>query len=424
MTTSLKELWLSRRRDRKRAYTKGTRFIIIVFRILYTVLLLLSMFIGNVYLNLLVICIGLIMILSDIKLFVARFAVRITKLKNKNFKATKGSRVTIKTEIANKFLFTYPICKMFIEMDEGVVLPQEYDDQIVFGLTSFSHNIFRYALYCPYRGQFTVGADTIHIWDDLGVRYRRKKFDGKITLTVYPEIYLIRDFDDVKRKEEENLGAVAKETTDYSDSMEIRDYQEQDSLRTIHWKVSSRLKKLMTKKYYAAQSSRLCVFFDNSIGRYKGNTKTKLALIDKLSETCASVCNLFNGINIPFNFMYAEGDEIGCSYCDTGSDFDGVYYLLASLPFNSENSESHTYLSEFITKTDNIRSVVYIFTANITEKLIYSIRELSYFGFKVAMINISDDNSDLVMEEKAKVLCDKYMTININDNTVESLEAF
>ena len=81
MTISLKEIWRDRRRDRKRAYTKTARFLIIVFRILYSALLIVSLFIGNLYINLLVVCIGLILILSDIKLFVARFAVWVKELK-------------------------------------------------------------------------------------------------------------------------------------------------------------------------------------------------------------------------------------------------------------------------------------------------------------------------------------------------------
>lgn len=424
MTISLKEIWRDRRRDRKRAYTKTTRFLIIVFRILYSALLIVSLFIGNLYINLLVVCIGLILILSDIKLFVARFAVWVKELKNRNFKAMKGSRVTIKTEIYNRFMFTYPVCKMYIDIDEGIVLPKEYDRMLVFGLKSFSHNIFKYALHCPYRGQYTVGADTIHVWDDLGIRYRRKRFKGKITLTVYPEIFLLRDFDDVKRKEEEQLGLMARDSTDYSDSIEIREYQEQDSMRTIHWKATSRLNKLMSKKYYATQSSRLCIFFDNSLPLFKSQSLSRFEIVDKLSEACASVCNFFVGLRIPYNFMYAQGDEIEVAYCDNEADFDGVYYLLASLPFNADNIESHSSLSEFVARADNIRSVVYIFTANITERLLYSIKELNHFGFKVAMVYVADDGLDLVMAEKAKELCHKFMTINVKDDTQESLEAF
>lgn len=424
MTISLKEIWRDRRRDRKRAYSKTTRLLIIIFRILYSALLLVSLFVGNIYINLLAVCIGLILILSDIKLFVARFAVRVKELKNRNFKAMKGSRVTIKTEIDNLFMFTYPVCKMFIDIDEGVVLPKEYDRQLVFGLRSFSHNIFKYALHCPYRGQYSVGADTVHVWDDLGIRYRRKRFNGKITITVYPEIILIRDFDDVKRKEEEQLGLVARDTADYSDSMEIREYQEQDTLRQIHWKATSRLNKLMSKKYFATHSSRLCIYFDNSLPYFKSQNMSRFEVIDKLSEVCASVCSFFVGLRIPYNFMYSRGNEIDVAFCDNETDFDGVYYLLASLPFNVENIDSHSGLSEFVAKSDNIRSVVYIFTANITERLLYSIRELNNFGFKVAMVYVSDDGADLIMAEKAKDLCDKFMTVHVNDDTQESLEAF
>ena len=103
--------------------------------------------------------------------------------------------------------------------------------------------------------------------------------------------------------------------------------------------------------------------------------------------------------------MYAQGDEIEVAYCDNEADFDGVYYLLASLPFNADNIESHSSLSEFVARADNIRSVVYIFTANITERLLYSIKELNHFGFKVAMVYVADDGLDLVMAEKAKELC-------------------
>lgn len=425
MTASIKELWRRRRLDRKRAYSKGARAVIIIFRLLYTILLIFSLFYGNLYINLLVLAITAILLMSDVKLFFARFLVRVTKLKNKNYKALKGSKVTIRTEVKNNFIFTYPVCRLYIEKEEGIIISEEFDEKIIFGLSSFTKNTLWYTLYCPFRGQYNVGSDMMHIYDDLGISYIRKKVNSRILLTVYPDVFSIGDFDDIKRREEEKLGVITKETMDYSDSMEIRDYREQDSLRNIHWKVSSRLDKLMTKKYFASQSSRLCLFFDNSIPlNFIQDNMERLSVIDKLSEACATVCKFLNSERIPFEFIYSEGKELNSSLCDTENDFEAVYYLIASLKFNEYNSDSHPFLAEYISRSENPRNCVYIFTLNLTEKILYSIKELNYLGFSSAVIYVCNEHADAILTEKVKSLCVKFMTLHVGDDTALSLEAF
>ncbi len=427
MIAAIKNRWKYIRNDKKRAYTKTARLGGFIFGLVYTSLLVIALLFGNIYINVLTIGITSILMLSTVKLLAARVAIKVNKLKNRNFTAIKGSKVTVKIDIKNRFIFTYPVCKVYIKTDEGLVIPEGYDEKVAFGLSALTENTYYYAVYCPYRGQYKIGAEVMHIWDDIGLKYVRKKIDEYIVLTVYPNIVGIEGFDDVKRKEEEKLGYLSKETADYSDSMEIRDYKEQDSLRQIHWKLSSRMDKLMSKKYYAAQSNRLCVYFDISLpASYLDLEMIKRhEMIDKISEVCTAVCNYFTQDKVPYNCIYYFMDDIKCVECDTLNDFDGVHYLLASLDFKTDYSKGHTLLGDFIQNVEGTKSVIYIFTLNITEELIYSLKEISYLDYNPVLIYIAEkDAVNIGMAEKAKAHCARFLTIYTEDNIKSAWENF
>lgn len=398
--------------------------LMIVFSLFYAILLSVSLLFGNIYFNLLTIAISSIVIIANIKLLLGILFIKMKNIEGKEYKASKGNMVSIRLSAINKSLFTYPVCYISLVTPKGIEIPEGHSDKISFGMTSFSKQTYYYSLVCPYRGKYEVGADKLYIQNDIGTRTVSLSFDGMISLVVYPKIYPLRDFDSIKLQEIEDIGFFSFLTKENSDSLVIRDYQLQDSMRQIHWKASSKLDKYMSKDYFASFTDKLTILFDNSLSYFEKDTLDDLIIGDKLSELTGSVCNFFRALRLRYEFLYFQDDKIASLFAENERDFDSIYYLLASLDFKRKYEETRLSLRDYFLLQESASSTIYIFTSNIDRNLVYSLRELGRMGLKFGIIYVKNKNNEKSFIEEARLLSYKFSELDIEDDSKQVLEAF
>ncbi|MBU1045132.1 MAG: DUF58 domain-containing protein [Candidatus Omnitrophica bacterium] len=136
---------------------------------------------------------------------------------------------------------------------------------------------FSYQEFCYKRGRYKIGPFKAKIFDPLGLFYMRKEIYVYSDLTVYPSIFLVHNLPFI-------LGHLAprfgEQTTRISGNYEefygIREYQQEDGWRRIHWRSTARTSALMVKHFEQSSQWKATLVLDcfkaNSIGFGKNNT--------------------------------------------------------------------------------------------------------------------------------------------------------
>jgi len=109
---------------------------------------------------------------------------------------------------------------------------------------------FSYPEICYKRGKYKIGPFRIKIFEPFGLFYAEREIPVYSTLTVYPRIFHVNRLPFI-------LGHLAprfgEQTTrisgEYEEFYGIREYQQEDGWRRIHWPSTARLQELMVRHF-------------------------------------------------------------------------------------------------------------------------------------------------------------------------------
>ncbi|MBU1087454.1 MAG: DUF58 domain-containing protein [Candidatus Omnitrophica bacterium] len=136
---------------------------------------------------------------------------------------------------------------------------------------------FAYQEFCYKRGCYKIGPFKAKIFDPLGLFYMQKEIYVYSSLVVYPSIFQVYNLPFI-------LGHLAprfgEQTTRISGNYEefygIREYQQEDGWRRIHWRSTARASELMVKHFEQSSQWKAMLVLDcckaNSVGFGKNNT--------------------------------------------------------------------------------------------------------------------------------------------------------
>ena len=129
---------------------------------------------------------------------------------------------------------------------------------------SFSTFRFEFSTRYDRRGVFKIGADAIYLYDMMHLVRIKKKISGTSLVTVLPKMLECpASMSDGKMGEETPLNSQNKSISyDYGD---IREYRIGDSMKSIHWKLSSKSDELQVKRYSDTSEQTLCVICDRGV---------------------------------------------------------------------------------------------------------------------------------------------------------------
>ncbi|MBE5962947.1 MAG: DUF58 domain-containing protein [Lachnospiraceae bacterium] len=192
---------------------------------------------------------------------------------------------------------------------------------------------------CRYRGQYTVGINSVITKDFFHLFTIIYPCPSYIKVTVNPRIVDIRElaaapkqFDEKKRKWD--LSA------DLIPDAEVRQYQEGDALKRVNWKASAREGRLLVRKYVDEPKTEVVLICDF----HKEETEELKSLIyeDKMIETGIALANYFCLAGIPLYAGICATEEKQFAIYEK-QDFETFYYLCCHTVFSEKDS-----LSKFV----------------------------------------------------------------------------
>ncbi len=178
--------------------------------------------------------------------------------------AVRGGKCTVCVNIRNGSFLPISTAEVVCRVPDqngvrGVASLKKRISLTPFGLVSVSAEPIAYR-----RGRHEVGVKEVWLYDLLRLVKIRKRINGTYTLAVLPKLYDRSEGlqDDGSMEEDSSVTLDVFSSYDYGD---VRDYRAGDSMKRIHWKLSSKNDELQVRKNVAQNENYICIVCDRSI---------------------------------------------------------------------------------------------------------------------------------------------------------------
>ncbi len=326
-----------------------------------------------VFTLLLPIIMGIYLLLARATLSVYRVSSSSTVEKNKPY--------TYQFKLSNSGIFPYPFIEAFM------LLPQEdmvrtTERCVWLSMPPVSTYDVKNTVSFHYRGTYEVGVKSFYVYDLFRLFRMRIRFEDYDTVYVVPRCLYIRDSRTRATADESDTMKKVGFSYDRVEISDIREYRRGDSLKSIHWKLSSKSEEFVVRDYDSGTSRRTFIFADMSArfpeqlpakdGEDKREAQAsdyselaKPEYYDDMNEYCADgVCELTvatvlrelrNGNTCSLFWFDSRTEGGACGYTIRGmEDFAIVFRMFATAPLSPRRNNLRR-LTSMVKDTQNIK---------------------------------------------------------------------
>ena len=336
--------------------------------------------------------------------------------------AIKGNTIYFKSRFINKSLIFFPYLKiLFIGMNP--VCPEYSLSQDIY-LVPFSQKTFKFKFDCKYRGIYKMGIKTLEIRDFFGMFKLTRKVEDMTDIIVFPKIIHLDKFHVISNYNTESNISKKNIFEDMSTVSNVREYRMGDSLKKIHWKLTSKMQDFMIKDYNNTSDINCVLLMDAEAMPY--THKDSVVIEDKVIECAVSVIHYFLSKWIKVKLLYCS-DKINELEMDSPAEFKQVYSLLAGLNFSGKTGIDK--MVELYSVMNITQTSIIVLTSNISYDLYDVVYKTKKNGQDISIIYVSPENligtKNIDVENIMSSLSSigiSVFTIDINDNIKPVLE--
>lgn len=191
-------------------------------------------------------------------------------------KLSNGDENPVKIDIKNNYQFTIDVKVI----DEIPFQFQKRDFLINKRIETGRNSYFQYTLEPKERGEYHFGSLNVYVSSSIGFVSKRFNFQKDAALPSYPSFIHLRKYELMALQSEFLLGGI-KKIRKLGHTMEfeqIKDYVPGDDIRTINWKATSKVNRLMVNQFQDEKSQRIFMLIDT--GRTMKMPFNGLSLLD------------------------------------------------------------------------------------------------------------------------------------------------
>ncbi|MFA6815095.1 MAG: DUF58 domain-containing protein [Lentisphaeria bacterium] len=229
-------------------------------------------------------------IISFIAAFLSLRGIRICRAPSDD--ASVGQIVSIPLEITNEKHRHRQ--NMSIQEDLGCT-PEKTTMTIIPSLKSGESIILERKVPAVRRGEFQLQNLILRGGDPAGLFYRERSFNLPNTLTIYPSYVYLQD---LFLNHFETIPAITGQpisiTGNSQDFFGVREYNNSDGMRHIHWRSSARYGKLMVKDFEHNAISSVAILLDAQ--DYFVSDDRMISNLEYLIQTAASITHYCSGM--------------------------------------------------------------------------------------------------------------------------------
>ncbi len=197
-------------------------------------------------------------------------------------------------------------------------------DEAVRGYTfvhykAFGSTTVQIPLKFDVRGVYKVGADSVVFYDFLRLFSIKRKINNTYNVIVEPRDLRTDIPVEVTSQEQESAVTVGgKETQFNGDMAGIREFNEYDTLKKVHWKLSARLARMIVKTYWENACDNVMVLAD--LFSYDEDRLTNRRLTDCVVEITTRLCGLLADEGVRCTLGYSNYEALVHQQSITSTD--------------------------------------------------------------------------------------------------------
>lgn len=189
-------------------------------------------------------------------------------------------------------------------------------------------------------GQRTVKISGITCYDFLGLFACRIDTEEELICTVFP--YEANVYAELGRNtEREQQGDIydgKKSGTDVSEVFGLREYAEGDSLQSIHWKLSGKMKKLIVREFGRPVNYHTLILFSPAF--VYGDKQVDEQTVNGVFDLGVSLSHALLNQNTAHFTGYLDGGEIRCLPVDSPSSYENMLINLMDHPLQKNGDDT------------------------------------------------------------------------------------
>lgn len=180
----------------------------------------------------------------------------------------------------------FPISRINIVFNcENVVFSMDYQMNIDCSIGRKRKNVYQFPIESRYCGQININIDRIYIYDYFGLTKKLVKNHKGCKFYQYPKEEEINLYDiEGSLVSDSALEYKHVKGNDVSEILQIKEYAKGDSVKSIHWKMSAKMGKLMVKELDTPNDNSVMVFFDYAPGENKAANQKMIETLVSLSS--------------------------------------------------------------------------------------------------------------------------------------------
>ncbi len=173
----------------------------------------------------------------------------------------KMAPVEYEIRVINQSPIPYPFVEAIVTQPEGSGVRCS-EENICLSLIPFGGYIVKQKICFRFRGLYEIGVRELYITDVLHIFRLRVEYNNFSNVTVSPRVLEMRGMGNRSVSDIPTPTVRVVDNRDLSEINNIRDYRNGDSLKSVHWKLSTKSEELQVKEYSTNNDRHTYVFAD------------------------------------------------------------------------------------------------------------------------------------------------------------------
>ena len=290
----------------------------------------------------------------------------------------KGNCATYRIVLHNASPFYIPGITLHLQM-EGQSSYRNLKS-VRLSLSPFAKRQFLYSLPLHFRGRYQIGIKELVVHDLMGLfHYTFRAYEPKVIL-VKPRICPIEYKSVPVAKISDGELTYGLREMGNDEIVDIREYAYGDSLRKIHWKLSTKLSKTMVRETRNELDNEVLLILN--LSRPDKLDTEYLQKEDCLIEELVSQIHYLLSRNIPIR-LCGLSDELFCVRASNMADFENLYQMLSEIKFDQDPGFENE--AAYFTEQETLRNLVYLFSIPLTDALLQESCLIRNRGFELEL---------------------------------------
>lgn len=310
-----------------------------------------------------------------------------------SFLVVKGDWIAYSFIIANEDVITFRNVKVNFFSDKSTIEEAKITS---YSLLPSESEKLETRIKCNYRGEYDVGVDSIEIMDFLYLFRITYPIRNKLKAVVLPRVVPIEQLGIAPPQQDVKNPFSFSNTAQEELDTEVRKYYPGDSRKRIHWKVTARMRELISRKYQHIPKAEIAIFMD--LKKMKDDDELKVVIAeDKIIECVLAITNYYMKRKTPSMILF-EMDGKQRLTIASKDDFEVFYKTCAKIHFEGSIPVHDLMRERLLLKDDGLFCVVV--THYLTKELSVASMQAVTNSNYVCILFISDDISEETKKTK------------------------